>query len=84
MADSAKRGCTILLVTRNGMGHADPSLQQELFAKYLRPLDENNMLPGGICFYTEGVRLVSEGSPSWTCSARSRSVASPCSSASPA
>ena len=63
MADSATRECTVLLVTRNGMGHADTSLQQELFAKYLRLLDENNMLPGGICFYTEGVKLVTEGSP---------------------
>ena len=33
MADSAKRECTILLVTRDGMGHADTSLRQELFAK---------------------------------------------------
>ena len=53
----------MLLVTRNGMGRADSSLQQEFFAKYLRPLDENDMLPGGICFYTEGVKLVTEGSP---------------------
>ena len=63
MVDSPQRECTVLVVTRNGMGQADPSLQQELFAKYLRLLDENNMLPGGICFYTEGVKLVTEGSP---------------------
>lgn len=63
MADSPKRECTVLLVTRNGMGNAETSLQQELFAKFLRLLDENNMLPGGICFYTEGVKLVTEGSP---------------------
>jgi hypothetical protein len=61
--NAEKRACTILLVTRNGMGHAETSLQQKLFAKYLRLLDENNMLPGGICFYTEGVKLVTEGSP---------------------
>lgn len=63
MADAAKRECTLLLVPRNGMGQGDESLQQELLAKYLRLLDENAMLPGGICFYTEGVKLVAEGSP---------------------
>jgi hypothetical protein len=62
MPDSRRRECTILLVARNG-GHAEQPLQLELFAKYLRLLDENNMLPGGICFYTEGVKLVTEGSP---------------------
>jgi hypothetical protein len=63
MAEVSSRECTVLLVTRNGMGHGEPDLQQKLFAKYLRLLDENNMLPGAICFYTEGVRLVTEGSP---------------------
>ena len=45
------------------MGSGDLALQEELFAKYIRLLDENNMLPGAICFLTEGVKLVVEGSP---------------------
>ncbi len=63
MTDTPRRECTVLLVTRNGMGSAEAPLQQELFAKYLRLLDENGMLPGAVCFYTEGVKLVTEGSP---------------------
>jgi len=63
MSDTTRRDSVILLVTRNGMGHGDSQLQQELLAKYLRLLDENNMLPGAICFYTEGVMLVADGSP---------------------
>jgi len=54
---------TAILVTKNGMGSADPSLQQELLQKYLRLLLENGKLPGAICFYTDGVKLVVEGSP---------------------
>lgn len=63
MADAPRRETVVLLVTRNGMGHGDPGLQRELFAKYLRLLDENQMLPGAICFYTEGVHLVVDSSP---------------------
>ncbi len=54
---------TVLLVTRNGMGEAEPELQQKLITTYLGLLDENNALPGAICFYAEGVRLAVEGSP---------------------
>lgn len=53
---------TVILITRNGMGEAEPALQQKLIQTYLKLLDENNILPGTICFYTEGVRLVIEGS----------------------
>ena len=63
MADTPRKETVVLLVTRQGMGHGDLPLQQELFAKYLRLLDENQMLPGAICFYTEGVKLVVDGSP---------------------
>jgi len=45
------------------MGDADPALQQKLIQTYFRLLDENNVLPAAICFYTEGVRLVVSGSP---------------------
>ncbi len=54
---------TVLLITRNGMGEAEPELQQRLITTYLKLLDENNILPAAICFYANGVRLVVEGSP---------------------
>jgi intracellular sulfur oxidation DsrE/DsrF family protein len=54
---------SVILVTRNGMGDAEPALQQKLITTYLKLLDDNNILPAAICFYTEGVRLVVEGSP---------------------
>ena len=54
---------TVLLLTRNGMGDAEPALQQKLIATYLKLLDENNILPAAICFYTDGVHLVVTGSP---------------------
>jgi intracellular sulfur oxidation DsrE/DsrF family protein len=54
---------TVLLITRNGMGDAELDLQQKLITTYFKLLDENNILPAAICFYTDAVRLVVEGSP---------------------
>ncbi len=54
---------TVLLVTRNGMGYAEPALQKKLITTYFKLLDENNILPAVICFYADGVHLVVEGSP---------------------
>jgi selenium metabolism protein YedF len=54
---------TVILITRNGMGEGEPALQQKLIQTYLKLLDENNTNPAVICFYTQGVRLVVEGSP---------------------
>jgi intracellular sulfur oxidation DsrE/DsrF family protein len=54
---------TVILVTRNGMGEAEPVLQLKLVSTYFKLLDENNILPAAICFYTDGVRLAVEGSP---------------------
>ncbi len=54
---------TVLLITRNGMGDAEPALQQKLITTYFKLLDENNILPAAVCFYANGVRLVVEGSP---------------------
>ena len=54
---------TVILVTRNGMGDAEPALQQKLITTYFKLLDENNILPAAICFYADGVRLVVEDSP---------------------
>jgi selenium metabolism protein YedF len=54
---------TVILITRNGMGEADQVLQHKLIGTYLKLLDEHDILPGAICFYTEGVHLAVEGSP---------------------
>jgi len=54
---------TVILVTNNGMGKADETLQQTLFAKYIELLLHHAELPAAFCFYTEGVKLVCEGSP---------------------
>lgn len=54
---------TVILVTREGMGHADRELQLRLVATYFKLLLENGSLPGAICFYTDGVKLAVEGSP---------------------
>lgn len=53
---------TVILITNNGMGKADVQLQQILIAKYFELLSHNGELPAAICFYTEGVKLVCEGS----------------------
>lgn len=54
---------TVILITNDGMGNADEKLQHMLIGKYLELLMQNNSLPAAICFYTNGVKLVCEGSP---------------------
>jgi selenium metabolism protein YedF len=54
---------TVILITNNGMGKADVDLGHKLIATYLQLLSENQIFPAAICFYTEGVKLVTEGSP---------------------
>jgi len=54
---------SVILVTNEGMGKADRELQLKLMATYLKLLAENGYLPNAMCFYTEGVKLVLEGSP---------------------
>lgn len=63
MARSSPLANTVILIARNGMGSADEALQHKLLDTYLRLLMENQSLPNAICFYTDGVRLVVEGSP---------------------
>ncbi len=63
MPDKASLANAVIMITREGMGYAEPALQQKVLDTYLRLLLENNTLPGAICFYTEGVRLAVEGSP---------------------
>ena len=54
---------TVSLITKYGMGSSKPALQLKLLDTYLRLLVENDTLPHAICFYTDGVRLVADGSP---------------------
>ena len=54
---------TVILIPREGMGQADLELQHKLIGTYLTLLNEHSYLPAAICFYTEGVKLVVEGSP---------------------
>ena len=54
---------TVILITNNGMGKADETLQQKLIGKYLELIQQNDSLPNVICFYTDGVKLVVDGSP---------------------
>ncbi len=54
---------TVLVFTRAGLGEADPGLQGRLAVTFLTLLNEHDLLPAKICFYTDGVRLVCEGSP---------------------
>jgi intracellular sulfur oxidation DsrE/DsrF family protein len=53
---------TVVLITNNGMGKGPEDLQLTLITKYLDLLVQQTELPAAICFYTEGVRLVVEGS----------------------
>lgn len=54
---------TVLLVTKYGMGEADRTLQLTLIQKYFELLLQNGQYPSAIFFYTDGVKLVCEGSP---------------------
>jgi len=53
----------VVMISQNGMGDSEPELQLKLISTYLKLLDENNILPAAICFYTNGVRLAVEDSP---------------------
>jgi len=59
--DSSKS--VLIQVMRDGMGVADQPLQHTLLRKYLQLLQENSTLPGAICFFGSGVKMVVEGSP---------------------
>jgi hypothetical protein len=53
----------IILVTANGMGKGPQDMQLTLISIYFELLNKYEELPAAICFYTEGVKLVTEGSP---------------------
>lgn len=54
---------TIIQITNDGMGKGDPALQRKLIVKYLELIQMNDSLPNAISFYTDGVKMVVEGSP---------------------
>ncbi|HKJ67479.1 MAG TPA: DsrE family protein [bacterium] len=45
------------------MGKAEKGLSHKLIRTYLSLLNDNEVLPGARCFYTEGVKLVTDGAP---------------------
>lgn len=63
MTDASQLTPTVILVTHDGMGRADADLQHKLAKSYFGLMNEHNMLPAALCFYTDGVKLVCEGSP---------------------
>jgi len=63
MTTLSKNFSIVILVTNDGMGKAETPLQHKLIHTYLSLLNESGMLPEAICFYTDGVKLVVEGSP---------------------
>lgn len=55
---------TVIQCTRFGMGQTNiHSLNMKLITKYFDILLQGNELPAAITFYTDGVQLVTEGSP---------------------
>jgi hypothetical protein len=53
----------VLVVSRDGMGSGPPDLQRRLLSTYLCLLLENGWTPLAVCFYTEGVKLLTAESP---------------------
>jgi len=57
---------SIILINKEGMGYTNQDnsiLQYKLLDTYFNLLIQSNTLPSAICFYTDGVKLVVEGSP---------------------
>ena len=63
MTQAADSKSMLIQIVHNGMGSADAELQHALLRKYLLLLLDNGTLPGAICFYTSGVKMVVQGSP---------------------
>ena len=56
----------VLLVTREGLGQVDPSDRRfglEMLDRFLHAMESQAVKPHCICFYTDGVKLVCDGSP---------------------
>lgn len=55
---------TAYLITSDGMGQTtEGPLKEKLIKTFLTLLEQSDPLPGAVCFYTDGVRLVCTGSP---------------------
>ncbi len=54
---------TAYLFVRFGLGHAPEDLQLRVTGNFLTLLDGAEERPSALLFYTDGVRLVCEGSP---------------------
>ncbi len=57
---------TVMLITKPWLGHVgatDRQFGEEMLEKFLHVLEGSERKPDAICFYTEGVALVCEGSP---------------------
>jgi hypothetical protein len=63
MVDNNPLSSTVILITNEGIGKGNLDLQLKLAGTYLKLLAENNYLPNAVCFCTEGVKLVINGSP---------------------
>lgn len=63
MSNESSLADAVILITEQGIGSANVELQHKLLDTYLKLLLENNSVPSAICFYTNGVKLVIEGSP---------------------
>lgn len=63
MSEKSEKDSITILITDEGMGNGDLQLQQKLIKSYLGLLNENDVLPFAICFYSGGVKLVIDGSP---------------------
>ena len=63
MSDGSVLASTVIVITRDGMGSGEPELQRALLGKYLGLLLAGGLAPRALCFYTDGVHLVCEGSP---------------------
>jgi hypothetical protein len=56
----------VVLVTQEDLGRVDPANHQfgvEMFDRFLHAVESQAVRPACICFYTNGVKLVCEGSP---------------------
>jgi intracellular sulfur oxidation DsrE/DsrF family protein len=54
---------TAVLFTRFGLGHAPEDLELRVAGNFLSLLAQAEPPPAALLFYTEGVKLVCEGSP---------------------
>ena len=58
------RKSIVIVFKSNGMGTTDnQALRETLARKFLSLITDAEPLPDAICFYTDGVKLVCEGSP---------------------